>query len=122
MSDIKTTSIGDRVPKDTAPHLSSNGGKASRRHRYQIKQQLSHKAGRQTFLAKDTQSQELVIVKLLQFDSLFKWDDLKLFEREAQTLKNLDRPETILKLTTSRFAVFLKNYLTHLRTTDTQLP
>jgi len=40
--------------------------------RYQIKQKLSHKAGRQTVLATDTQSQELVIIKILQFDSLFQ--------------------------------------------------
>ena len=60
--------------------------------RYQIQQKLSHKAGRQTLLAKDLKSQELVIIKLLQFDSLFEWDDLKLFEREAKTLKNLNHP------------------------------
>ena len=72
MSDIETIKIGDR---------------------YQIKQQLSQKAGRQTLLARDAQSQELVIIKLLQLDNFFGWDDLKLFEREAQTLKNLNRPE-----------------------------
>ena len=60
--------------------------------RYQIQQKLSHKAGRQTLLAKEIESQELVIIKLLQFDSLFQWDDLKLFEREAKTLKNLNHP------------------------------
>ena len=60
--------------------------------RYQVQQKLSHKAGRQTLLAKDLKSQELVIIKLLQFDSLFEWDDLKLFEREAKTLKNLNHP------------------------------
>ena len=72
MLDIKTIDLGDR---------------------YQIKQQLSQKAGRQTFLAKDTLTQELVVVKLLQFDDFFQWDDLKLFEREAQTLKELNCPE-----------------------------
>ena len=61
--------------------------------RYQIQRQLSKKAGRKTLLAKNAQSQELVIIKLLQFDSSFKWEDLKLFEREAQTLKNIDCPE-----------------------------
>ncbi len=60
--------------------------------RYQIQQKLSHKAGRQTLLAKEIESQKLVIIKLLQFDSLFQWDDLKLFEREAKTLKNLNHP------------------------------
>ena len=60
--------------------------------RYRIKQELSHKAGRRTFLAEDAYSQDLVIIKILQFDSFFQWDDLKLFEREAKTLKNLDHP------------------------------
>jgi serine/threonine protein kinase len=61
--------------------------------RYQIRAQLSQKAGRRTFLAFDLQSQDLVIIKILRFDVDFQWDDLKLFEREAATLKHLDRPE-----------------------------
>ncbi|HIK17843.1 MAG TPA: protein kinase [Leptolyngbyaceae cyanobacterium M33_DOE_097] len=61
--------------------------------RYQIEELLSQKAGRRTFLAKDLQSQVPVIIKLLQFRDGFEWDDLKLFEREAATLKNLDHPE-----------------------------
>ena len=60
--------------------------------RYQIREQLSHKAGRRTFLAWDLQSQNLVIIKILRFDPDFQWDDLKLFEREASTLKNLNHP------------------------------
>jgi serine/threonine protein kinase len=60
--------------------------------RYQIHQQLSKKSGRQTFLARDLQSQDLVIIKILRFDPDFQWDDLKLFEREAATLKYLDHP------------------------------
>ncbi|WP_051470141.1 serine/threonine protein kinase [Fischerella sp. PCC 9605] len=60
--------------------------------RYRIERELSHKAGRKTFLAQDTYSQDLVIIKILQFDSFFQWDNLKLFEREANTLKNLDHP------------------------------
>jgi serine/threonine protein kinase len=60
--------------------------------RYQIREQLSSKAGRQTFLAQDLQSQDLVIIKVLRFGASFQWDDLKLFEREASTLKNLAHP------------------------------
>ena len=60
--------------------------------RYQINRELSHKAGRQTFLAQDIYSQDLVIIKILQFDRDFQWNDLKLFEREANTLKNLNHP------------------------------
>jgi serine/threonine protein kinase len=60
--------------------------------RYQIREQLSRKAGRQTFLAQDLHSQNLVIIKILRFDADFHWDDLKLFEREAATLQHLDHP------------------------------
>lgn len=60
--------------------------------RYQICQKLSHKPGRQTFLAEDIHSQDLVVIKILQFDNFFQWQDLKLFEREGNILKNLDRP------------------------------
>jgi serine/threonine protein kinase len=60
--------------------------------RYQILEQLNYKTNRQTFLARSLQSQELVIVKILRFDADFKWDDHKLFEREASTLQNLHHP------------------------------
>ena len=60
--------------------------------RYQIEEKLSHKAGRQTLLALELHTRQRVIIKILQFDSLFVWDDLKLFEREAKTLKHLDHP------------------------------
>ena len=61
--------------------------------RYQIKELLSQKAGRRTFLATDLQAQVPVIIKLLRFGDDFQWDDLKLFEREAATLKNLDHSD-----------------------------
>ena len=60
--------------------------------RYQIKQQISQKAGRSTYLAVDSQTKEKVIIKILEFNQLFSWDDLKLFEREAKTLQNLSHP------------------------------
>ncbi len=60
--------------------------------RYEVQQQLSKKAGRRTFLAQDQTTSELVIIKLLSFSSDFEWDDLKLFEREAETLKSLSHP------------------------------
>ncbi|MBD2392014.1 serine/threonine protein kinase [Aphanizomenon flos-aquae FACHB-1416] len=60
--------------------------------RYEICQQLSKKAARQTFLAKDLHTQQLVIIKTLQLGQEFQWDDLKLFEREAKTLQNLNHP------------------------------
>ncbi|MFQ4141016.1 serine/threonine-protein kinase [Chlorogloeopsis sp. ULAP02] len=62
--------------------------------RYQLKQKLGQNAGRQTWLAEDlaTEPKEPVIVKLLAFGDRFQWEDLKLFEREADVLKNLSHP------------------------------
>lgn len=60
--------------------------------RYQIEKQLGQKTGRRTFLAIDLQTQLPVVIKLLIFNHEFIWDDLKLFEREAETLKHLDLP------------------------------
>ncbi|MFB2938214.1 serine/threonine protein kinase [Aerosakkonemataceae cyanobacterium BLCC-F154] len=60
--------------------------------RYEIRQQLGKKAGRRTLLACDRQNQELVVIKLLTFSNDLEWDDLKLFEREAKTLKSLSHP------------------------------
>ncbi|MEQ9483499.1 protein kinase domain-containing protein [Coleofasciculus sp. F4-SAH-05] len=62
--------------------------------RYQLRQQLGQNAGRQTWLAEDldTQPQELVVVKLLAFSPQMQWEELKLFEREAQVLQHLDHP------------------------------
>ncbi len=59
---------------------------------YKVQQQLGKKAGRRTLLAHNLQTQELVIIKLLSFSGEFEWDDLKLFEREAETLKSLSHP------------------------------
>jgi serine/threonine protein kinase len=60
--------------------------------RYQLQRQLGRNAGRQTWLAIDRQLQEQVVVKLLTFGGDVQWDDLKLFEREAQVLQQLDHP------------------------------
>ncbi|MEQ8958583.1 MAG: serine/threonine protein kinase, partial [Coleofasciculus sp. C2-GNP5-27] len=60
--------------------------------RYAIQKQLGKNGGRQTLLARDIQTQELVAIKLLTFDADFNWDDLKLFEREAETLQSLSHP------------------------------
>jgi len=60
--------------------------------RYKVQQLLGKKAGRRTLLARDLKTQELVVIKLLSFGGDFEWDSLKLFEREAETLKNLTHP------------------------------
>jgi serine/threonine protein kinase len=60
--------------------------------RYQVQQELGKKAGRRTLLCSDQVTGELVVIKLLSFNIDFEWDDLKLFEREAETLKSLSHP------------------------------
>lgn len=61
--------------------------------RYQLQEKLGHGAGRQTWLAIDLCAKsEPVIVKLLAFGEQSQWDDLKLFERESQILRQLDHP------------------------------
>ncbi|BAU65160.1 Serine/Threonine protein kinase [Stanieria sp. NIES-3757] len=62
------------------------------RDRYFIQQQLGKRGGRETFLAQDRITQELVVIKLLKFSLDFEWEHLKLFEREAQTLQNISHP------------------------------
>ena len=59
---------------------------------YQVRSQLSKRGGRETLLAKNLETDELVVVKLLKFGLDAVWQDFKLFEREAQTLKNIDHP------------------------------
>lgn len=62
--------------------------------RYQLKQKLGDNAVRQTWLAEDLASLDAkptqVVVKLLAFGGQVQWENLKLFEREAQILKQLN--------------------------------
>jgi len=60
--------------------------------RYRLRQKLGQNGGRQTWQAEDTFTlpRELVTVKLLAFAPQMQWDDLKLFEREANVLKHLN--------------------------------
>jgi serine/threonine protein kinase len=60
--------------------------------RYQIQSLIGRQTGRRTFLARDLQTEQSVILKLLLFGVDFTWDDLKLFEREAEVLKSIDLP------------------------------
>jgi serine/threonine protein kinase len=63
--------------------------------RYQLQKQLGKNAGRQTWLATDIKVSPTspVTVKLLAFNPQMQWDELKLFEREAQVIKNLNHPQ-----------------------------
>jgi len=60
--------------------------------RYEVQQQLGKNVGRRTLLARDLKTNELVVVKLLSFSTDFEWEHLKLFEREAETLKAISHP------------------------------
>lgn len=60
--------------------------------RYEVQQQLGKNVGRRTLLARDLKTNELVVVKLLSFGTDFEWEHLKLFEREAETLKAISHP------------------------------
>ncbi|KAM3101328.1 serine/threonine protein kinase [Phormidesmis sp. 146-12] len=72
------------VLKDSLPEILHD--------RYHIQKQLGKKAGRLTLLAQDLQTGESVVIKRLTFSSDFTWDDLKLFERETETLRSLSHP------------------------------
>lgn len=61
--------------------------------RYQVIYLLGKKPGYRTVLCSDTQTQQLVVVKLLVWDEDFKWQNLKLFEREARILQSISHPE-----------------------------
>ena len=61
--------------------------------RYQLQHQLGRTAaGRQTWLVTDLESNERVTLKLLAFAPQMQWEELKLFEREAQVLQSLNHP------------------------------
>ncbi|MBE9118806.1 protein kinase [Lusitaniella coriacea LEGE 07157] len=60
--------------------------------RYRLQKQLGNNPTRQTWIAEDIESQQQVVVKLLPFSPQTQWQDVKLFEREAQVLQHLNHP------------------------------
>ena len=66
--------------------------------RYRLHKELStedkRKAGRQTFLAEDIESQESVVIKIIRLEQAIhtadQWLEIKLFERESEILKTLN--------------------------------
>ncbi len=64
--------------------------------RYLLQEKLGDQIGRKTFLALDKLAPDVtknsVVVKLLSLGNNFSWQHLKLFTREAETLKNLNHP------------------------------
>jgi len=61
--------------------------------RYQLQQQLNCNQCRETWLAADLFTKKPIVIKLLAFSQQIQWEDLKLFEREAEVLKNLNYPQ-----------------------------
>jgi serine/threonine protein kinase len=63
--------------------------------RYQLQKKLGQDNSRQTWLATSISSQaqvKQVVLKLLTLNPQMQWEEHKLFEREAQVLKNLKHP------------------------------
>ncbi|NJL92004.1 MAG: serine/threonine protein kinase [Coleofasciculaceae cyanobacterium SM2_1_6] len=64
--------------------------------RYLLQEKLGDQIGRKTFLALDKLAPDItknsVVVKLLSLGNNFSWQHLKLFTREAETLKKLNHP------------------------------
>lgn len=58
--------------------------------RYELRQQLGRNPTRVTWLAYDLNAKENVVVKLLAFGGNVSWEEVKLFEREAETLKKIE--------------------------------
>ncbi len=61
--------------------------------RYQLQKPLSNHPSRQTWLGVDLENQEQVVVKVLPFGATVDWTNVKLFEREAEVLKQLNYPQ-----------------------------
>jgi serine/threonine protein kinase len=60
--------------------------------RYRLIRKIAQNGARRALLAQDQQDGKLVVIKVLLFSEEFRWEDLKLFEREAETLKHLEHP------------------------------
>jgi hypothetical protein len=58
--------------------------------RYRLKEKLTEKSDRQTWLAHDEQDNQSVVLKILWFSGPSIWQNLKHFEREAQILQKID--------------------------------
>jgi serine/threonine protein kinase len=63
--------------------------------RFRLKRQLNENPIRQTWLADDLILKDKAVVKLLALGGSMQWEDLKLLEREAQILKQLNHPRLV---------------------------
>ncbi len=83
--DTAPSQLTGTIPAEILTALEQTG-------RYEILHQISQNPGRKTFLALDQTHNQRVILKLLTFSQDFDWQDLKLFQREAEILQQLDHP------------------------------
>lgn len=60
------------------------------RERYRLDHLLQHRAGQKTYRAQDLQKQTEVIVKVLDLGQIQDWQELEYFDREVQTLAQLE--------------------------------
>ena len=60
--------------------------------RYKVIYLLGKNPGKRTVLCCDIETQQLVVIKILAWDEDFEWQNLKLFEREAQVLQSISHP------------------------------
>jgi serine/threonine protein kinase len=73
--------------------MNENTPKQILNERYEVVSELGRQTGRRTLLAVDLQTQQQVVVKVLYLGQDFDWQDLKLFQREAETLKTLEHSQ-----------------------------
>lgn len=59
---------------------------------YQPRKLLQQRPGKETWLAQDQISGQTVVIKLLYFNAGLDWQQVRLFEREAQVLRSLTHP------------------------------
>jgi serine/threonine protein kinase len=92
--------------------------------RYKLEKKIGQDTSRQTWLATSLDSRshtEKVVLKLLTMSPQIQWDEQRLFEREAQVLKNINHPRipkyrdyfVIEDLPGSKFSwfVLVQNYI-----------
>lgn len=60
--------------------------------RYEVEKQLGKQAGRWTLIARDLQTQQSVVLKVLFLDEALEPTDLRLFKREIEALKLMKHP------------------------------
>lgn len=72
--------------------VAGNTAKTILNDRYEVLRRLAKRNRRITLLARDLQTQDWVVVKLIAFNQELEANELRLFEREIKTLQTLSHP------------------------------